>query len=113
MVASLFEVEVRNRVMKGGLKSHKQLDELGREVPLDKNDDRRGRKFELKRKFRRIKGTQGNWYREKLYYLAESEGEARQLATEDVAKRRVLGIPKHTKRRIQRQVEVLATRRLE
>lgn len=82
VMASLFEVKVRNRVLSGRCKP------------------------------RRIKGRQGNWYEETLHYLAESEAEAQQFAEEEVAKRRVLGIPKYTRRKIQRQVEILNIRRL-
>ena len=81
MVASLFEVEVRNRVVRG---IHST----------------------------RIKGRQGGWYHESLCYLAETEREARQLATKDVAERRVLGIPRFTRRHIERQVEILNVRRI-
>jgi hypothetical protein len=83
MSIGLFEVEVRNRVVKGS-------------------------------KFTRIKGTQGGWYYEPhpLCYLAESEAEAERFARAELGKRYILGIPKHTKRKIQRQVEILNIRRL-
>ena len=77
---SLFEVEVRNRVVKG----------LG---------------FILR-------GTQGNWYPEKLYYLADSEEEAKEFAIEDVKRRRIIGIPSFTKRKLNRVVEVIDIRRI-
>lgn len=79
MAVHLYEVEVRNRVVKG----------LGL----------------------RIYGMQGNWYPELLYFLAESEEEAQRMAWEKVKKRRILGIPKHTKRNLKRQIEILNTRR--
>lgn len=61
---------------------------------------------------KRIKGTQGNWYHETLYYLATSEAEALQLARAEIAKRRVLGIPRSTRRNISRQIEIVNVRRI-
>ncbi len=82
MTPFLFEVSIRNRVVKG-----------------------KGSKFE------RIKGSQGGWYSETLAILAESEVQARQIAGEVLAKRHILGIPRHTKRHIERQFEILSIRR--
>ncbi len=49
MATELFEVEVKNRVVKGSFDT------------------------------RRIKGTQGDWYQECLYYLAESKEETEEF----------------------------------
>jgi len=78
----LFEVEVQNRVVKGRF---------------------------LKK---RIKGTQGNWYTEILYYLADSKEEAKKFATQDVKRRRIIGIPSFIKRKLNRVVEVIDIRRI-
>ena len=78
----LFEVEVENRVVKGKF----------------------GRK--------RIRGRQGNWYVEILYYLADSEEEAKEFAIEQIKKRRIIGVPSNTKRKLRREIEILNIRRL-
>jgi len=78
----LFEVEIQNRVVKG---------------------------FFLKK---RITGTQGNWYPEKLYYLADSKEEAKEFATQEIKRRRIIGIPSFTKRKLNRVVEVIDIRRI-
>jgi len=78
----LFEVEIQNRVVKGSF--------------LQK----------------RIKGTQGNWYPEKLYYLADSEEEAKEFATHEVKKRRIIGIPYNTKRELRREIQITDVRRI-
>jgi len=78
----LFEIEVKNRVVRKGLDIF------------------------------RIKGTQGNWYTETLYYLADSEHEAKDFALEKIKNRRMLGIPKNTKRELRREIEILDVRRL-
>ena len=78
----LFEVEIQNRVVKG---------------------------FFLKK---RITGTQGNWYTEILYYLADSEEEAKEFATHEVKRRRIIGIPSFTKMKLNRVVEVIDIRRI-
>lgn len=101
---SFFEIKVRNRVVKGGLKPTPRS-------RFEDPDSCRPPALGV-RKFLRIKGIQGNWYEETLYCLADSESEARQLATEELAKRPILGIPRNTRRRIERQVEVLHVRRL-
>jgi hypothetical protein len=59
-----------------------------------------------------IRGTQGFWYQETLYYLADNEEEAEWMAKRDVSKRRVLGIPIFTRRNIARVIEILNTRRI-
>jgi hypothetical protein len=63
VVMHLFEIEVKNRVVRKG--------------------------FNLFR----IKGTQGTWYTEILHYLADSEEEAEKFATDEIRNRRMLGIP--------------------
>jgi hypothetical protein len=78
----LFELEVKNRVVRTG--------------------------FNLFR----IKGTQGNWYTETLYYLADSEEEAKEFATEEIKRRRMLGIPINTKRSLRREIKIIDIRRL-
>jgi len=78
----LFEVEIQNRVVKG--------------------------RFPQKR----IKGTQGNWYTEILYYLADSKEEAKKFAIEEIKRRRIIGIPSFTKRKLNRVVEVRDIRRI-
>jgi hypothetical protein len=86
MASHLFYIEIQNRVVK--------------------STQRFGGKV------RRIKGTQGNWYHDEFYFLAESEKEAEEMAIENVKSRRMLGIPINTKRRLHRQVEVLNARRI-
>ncbi len=78
----LFEVEIQNRVVKG--------------------------KFKPKR----IKGTQGNWYLEKLYYLADSEDEAKESATNDVKGRRKSGFSFSRDKKLTREIEILNIRRI-
>ena len=80
----LFEVLVRNRVVKGS------------------------------RRKRRIQGIQGSWYEESLYYLAESEEEAERFVIEDVSKRIVLGIShrRFNSSNIKREIEIVDIRRL-
>ena len=77
----LFELEVKNRVVRKGLNIF------------------------------RIKGTQGTWYTEILYYLADSEEEAKEFATEEIKRRRMLGIPINTKRSLRREIKILNIRR--
>ena len=60
----------------------------------------------------RVQGTQGNWYTEILYYLADSEEEAKKFAIEDVKRRIIIGIPSFTKRKLNRVVEVIDIRRI-
>lgn len=81
MGSHLYEVQVRNRVVKG----------LG---------------------LIKISGTQGNWYQEELFFIAESKAEVERMAWKKVKKRRILGIPKRTKRSLNREVEILNTRRI-
>jgi len=78
----LFEIEVKNRVVRKG--------------------------FNLFR----IKGTQGTWYTEILHYLADSEEEAEKFATDEIRNRRMLGIPKNTKRELWREIKIIDVRRL-
>jgi hypothetical protein len=59
----LFEVEISNRVTKKSFRQNK-----------------------------RIRGTQGEWYAEKLYYLADSEEEAKRFAIEQIKNRRIIGV---------------------
>jgi len=61
---------------------------------------------------RRIRGTQGNWYDEFLYFLTESEDEAKEMASKEIKKRPVKGIPRHTRRNITRQIKIIETRRI-
>ncbi|MEX0998798.1 MAG: hypothetical protein WD000_02390 [Thermodesulfobacteriota bacterium] len=77
-----FEVEIQNRVV------------TGRFFP------------------KRIRGRQGNWHIEKLCYLAYSEQQVEEFATNEVKKRRILGVPRNSKRKLYRQVEALNIRRL-
>ena len=84
----LFEVEIQNRVVK---------------VSFPQKRIKGTRSFLQKR----IQGTQGNWYTEILYYLADSEEEAKKFAIEDVKRRRIIGIPSFTKRKLNRVVEVI------
>jgi len=79
----LFEVEVENRVVKKSFRRPK-----------------------------RIRGKQGEWYIEKLYYLADSEEEAKEFAREQITKRRIIGVPINTKRRLTREIEIIDVRRL-
>ncbi|MCH7519410.1 MAG: hypothetical protein IH964_10350 [Candidatus Dadabacteria bacterium] len=78
----LFEIEVKNRVVRRGLNIF------------------------------RIKGTQGNWYAEIRYYLADSEHEAKDFALEKIKRRRMLGIPINTKRFLRREIKIIDVRRL-
>lgn len=79
----LFEVDIKNRVTKKSFTQNK-----------------------------RIRGTQGEWYAEKLYYLADSEEEAKEFATEEIKRRRMLGIPINTKRFLRREIKIIDVRRL-
>ncbi len=84
-MSSLFEVVTKNRVVKG---------------------------IRTKKK-RRIMGTQGNWYPEKLYFLADSEAEARNFALEQLEKRRILGVSmRREKFFLQREIEIIKIRRI-
>ena len=79
-----YEVEVENRVVKG-------------------------RNF-----VRKIKGTQGRWYNEFLYFLAESEAEAIEYTKQELSRRRILGIATRRKERanIRREVRIKRIRRI-
>ena len=81
-MTALFEVEARNRVVKG--------------------------LFNIKR----IRGTQGNWYEEKLYFLADSEVEAKDLAFVQLKQRRIRGISIRRSRYINREIEIINIRRI-
>ncbi len=84
MTTGLFEVEVKNRVVKGALNT------------------------------RRIKGAQGNWYQERLYFLAESEEEAKDFTFKELRLRRCIGISgsRRKKSNIRREIEVIEIRRV-
>jgi|GEM_PF-2896682 len=88
-MSSLFEVIIKNRVVKD-----------------------RVAKGHLEQK--RIAGTQGNWYPESLYFLAESETEAKNFALEKLETRRILGISRRRsfRRNIRREVKILEIRRI-
>lgn len=79
-----YEVEVENRVVKG-------------------------RNF-----VRKIKGIQGGWYNELLYFLAESEAEAIEYTKQELSRRRILGIATRRKERanIRREVRIKRIRRI-
>ena len=61
-----------------------------------------------------ILGTQGKWYPETLYYLAESEQEARELASKSLESRRIYGVPitKAIRKSYKRQIKILNIRRI-
>jgi hypothetical protein len=61
---------------------------------------------------KRIMGTQGNWYQEKLYFLADLETEAKKFAIEKLEKRPIIGILKFTRRNIRREIKILEIRRI-
>ena len=77
-----FEVEIQNRVV------------TGRFFP------------------KRIRGRQGNWYIEKLFYTANSEEKVKEIASDKVKSRRIIGVPRNSKRKLYRQVEIINVRRL-
>ena len=78
----LFEVEIENRVVK------------------------------CKFRHKRIRGRQGDWYIEKLYYLADSEEEAKKFAAGEIGRRRIIGVPSITKRNLKREIKINDIRRL-
>jgi len=78
----LFEIEVKNRVVKKGLNLF------------------------------RIKGKQGNWYTETLCYLADSREETEKFATDEIMNRRILGITKYREREWRREIKIIKIRRL-
>jgi hypothetical protein len=59
-----------------------------------------------------ITGTQGRWYHEKVFWLADSEEEAASSIKQEITKRRILGIPTGTRRSLNRIVEILSIRRI-
>ncbi len=77
----LFEVEINNRVIKKSFKC------------------------------KRIKGTQGNWYTEKLYYLADSEEEAKEFAKKEILRRKIIGVSGRRNKKLKRRIEILDIRR--
>ncbi|MCZ6685742.1 MAG: hypothetical protein O6849_07160 [Candidatus Dadabacteria bacterium] len=77
----LFEVDIQNRVVKN--------------------------KFSEKR----IKGRQGDWYDEQLYYLADSEEEAKEFAKKEILRRKIIGVSGRRNKKIKRQIEILDIRR--
>jgi hypothetical protein len=74
----LFEVNVKNRVTKKSFRQNK-----------------------------RIRGTQGEWYAEKLYYLADSEEEAKEFAIEQIKKRRIIGVLSWRKKDLRREIQII------
>lgn len=79
----LFEIEIKNRVIK--------------------------KSFSEKI---RIKGRQGEWYTENLYYLADSEEEAKGFALEHVQNRKIRGVTSMRGRKLKREIEIIKARRL-
>jgi hypothetical protein len=79
----LFEVNVKNRVTKKSLRQNK-----------------------------RIRGTQGEWYAEKLYYLADTEEEAKEFAIEKIKKRRIIGVSIRREEKLKREIQIIDVRRL-
>ncbi len=73
----LFEVDIQNRVVKS--------------------------KFSQKS----IKGRQGDWYLEKLYYLADSEEEAKKFAKNEILRRKIIGVSGRRKKELKREIEIL------
>ena len=61
---------------------------------------------------KRIRGTQGNWYQEYLYFLADSETESKKFVIEKLEKRPIIGIPRGTRRHIRREIKILEIRRI-
>ena len=84
MEIGLFEVKVKNRVVKGNFNS------------------------------RPISGTQGNWYQERLLFLAESKEEAEGFAFRKVKSRKYIGISRVRRRKVKfrREIVVLDVRRV-
>ena len=79
----LFEVDIKNRVTKKSFRQNK-----------------------------RIRGTQGEWYAEKLYYLADSEEEAKDFAIEQIKKRRIIGVLSWRNKKLKREIEIIDIRKL-
>jgi hypothetical protein len=77
----IFEVDIQNRVVKN--------------------------KFSEKR----IKGRQGDWYDEQLYYLADSEEEAKEFAKKEILRRKIIGVSGRRNKKLKRQIEILDIRR--
>lgn len=79
----LFDIEVRNRVMKKSFSRNK-----------------------------RIKGRQGKWYTENLYCLADTEAEAKDFAIEEIKNRRIIGVSNRRKKDLRREIEITDIRRI-
>jgi len=57
-----------------------------------------------------IKGRQGDWYDEQLYYLADSEEEAKEFAKKEVLRRKIIGVSGRRNKKLKRQIEILDIR---
>lgn len=68
----------------------------------------------VKNKFgeKRIKGRQGDWHEEKLYYLAESEEEAKKFTEKEIQRRKIIGVSGRRKKELKRVIEILNIRRI-
>ncbi len=68
----------------------------------------------VKSKFggKRIKGQQGDWYDEKLYYLADSEEEVKKFANKEISRRKIIGVSGRRKKELKREIEILNIRGL-
>ena len=60
----------------------------------------------------RIRGKQGSWYPEYLYFLAESEEEAKDFARDLLESRQVLGVRLSRRAQLNRQVKIKKVRRI-
>lgn len=72
----LYEVEVRNRVVKGTFKQT------------------------------RIKGTQGGWYEETISILAKDQQEAEAIAKQKVKSRKIKGVSPRRRKQLKRVIEI-------
>ena len=63
-------------------------------------------------KNKRIRGKQGDWYTENLYYLADSEHEAKDFALEKIKNRRIIGVSSRREERLRREIKIIDVRRL-
>lgn len=80
-VPKIFEVNVKNRVVKKG-------------------------------SGKRIKGVQGGWYDEKIYWVADNEENLPLYIKDHIRSRRILGKPKYRLNKYIRAVEILKIRRI-
>lgn len=66
----------------------------------------------IKNKFggKRIKGRQGDWHEEKLYYLAESEEEAKKFAEKEILRRKIIGVSGRRKKELRRVIKIINIR---